>query len=73
MKMFIRIEGDEDTCDATLEIGCSTSFLLNAIVQLFKALLRAGLFNEDISSAIICLKKCTEIMDKELKGGDNDV
>lgn len=73
MKMYIRIEGDEDACGAKLEIGCDTIFLLNAIVQQFKALLRAGLYNRDISSAITCLKQCTEIMEKEIKGGDKDV
>lgn len=72
-KMYIRIEGDEDACGAKLEVACDTIFLLNAIIQLFKALLRSGLHNEDISSAITCLKECTEIMDKELKGGDKDV
>lgn len=71
-KMYIRIEGDEDACGAKLEVGCDTIFLLNAIVQLFKALLRAGLYNGDISSAISCLKECTEIMDKEIRCNDNE-
>ena len=72
-KMYIRIEGDEDACGARLEIACNNLFLLSAIIQLFKGLLRSGLYNEDISLAITCLKECTEIMDKEIKGGDKDV
>lgn len=66
MKMYIRIEGDEDAKGAYLDIACDRTFLMNAIIQLFKALLRHP--SEDLTDVIICLKECTEIMEKKLKG-----
>ena len=65
MKMYIRIEGDEDAKGAYLDIACDRTFLMNAIIQLFKALLRHP--SEDLTDAITCLKECAEIMDKETK------
>ena len=65
MKMYIRIEGDEDENGAYLDLRCDRTFLMNAIIQLFKALLRHP--SEDLTVAITCLKECTEIMDKEIK------
>ena len=66
MKMYIRIEGDEDACGANLELACDRTFLMNAIIQQFKVLLRHP--SDDLTDAIICLKECTEIMEKKLKG-----
>ena len=63
--MYIRIEGDEDAKGAYLDAGCDRTFLVNAIIQLFKVLLRHP--SEDLTPAITCLKECTEFMDKEIK------
>ena len=71
MKMYIRVEGDEDSNEAFHEIRCNAFFLQQAIIHLFMSLVR--FCHGNLTPAITCLKECSEIMEKETKGGDKDV
>lgn len=65
MKMYIRIEGDEDSNESFHKIKCNAFFLQQAIIHLFESLVRFS--HGNITPAITCLKECSKIMVKELK------
>lgn len=71
MKMYIRIEGDDDAMGASYDVRCNAFFIQQAIIQLFKTLFRFS--HGNIIPALQCLEECTKIMEKETKGGDKDV
>lgn len=72
MKMYIRIDGDDDAMGASYEIRCDAFFLQQAIINLFKSLVNFS--HGNICPAITCLKECADILEKENnKGGDTDV
>lgn len=70
MKMYIRIDGDDDAMGASYEIRCDAFFLQHAIINLFKSLVNFS--HGNTIPALICLEECVKIME-ETKGGDKDV
>lgn len=66
MKMYIRIEGDDNNPEVSCEVGCTPFFLKEAIINLFQILINIY----HISPALTCLKECNEIMEKKLKEVD---
>lgn len=66
MKMYIKIEGDDDANGAYCEINCDLFFLKEAIINLFQSLISCS----NITPALTCLKECIEIAERKTKGGD---
>ena len=71
MKMYIRIEGDDDAMGASYEIRGSAFFLQQSIINLFRSLVNFS--HGNIMPALKCLGECAKIMEEETKGGDKDV
>lgn len=71
-KMFIKIEGDGGD-HASCEVSCDSTFLLNAIIELFKILLKWS--PNTALPAFTVLEQCTNETYKHItkERGESDV